>query len=150
VDLLVDVVSKDGNLLLNIGPMADGTIPDIQQQRLLDLGAWLAINGEAIYGTRPWTRAAHENLRFTVGEAFDVTALECPGDDLSAPADVLVGNAAAGPAGDEPRIVMLGCEDTPLTYRIENDRLIVSMPAGGPDGQTSRFAWTLRVGRPRD
>jgi alpha-L-fucosidase len=150
VDLLVDVVSKGGNLLLNIGPMADGTIPDIQQQRLLDLGAWLAINGEAIYGTRPWTRAAHENLRFTVGEAFYITALEWPGDELVAPADVLVGNAAAGQAGDETQIVMLGREDTPLAYRIEDDHLVVSMPPGGPDGQPSRFAWTLRLGRPAE
>jgi alpha-L-fucosidase len=49
-----DIVSKNGNLLLNVGPMADGTIPELQRQRLLGLGAWLDINGEAIFGTRPW------------------------------------------------------------------------------------------------
>ena len=57
VHLLVDTVSKNGNMLLNVGPMADGTIPDIQRDRLLGVGAWLEANGEAIYGTRPWTRA---------------------------------------------------------------------------------------------
>ena len=51
---LADVVSKNGNLLLNVGPRPDGTIPEPAQQVLLDVGAWLKVNGEAIYGTRPW------------------------------------------------------------------------------------------------
>jgi alpha-L-fucosidase len=53
----VDVVSKNGNLLLNLGPMADGTLPPLQVERLQALGDWLRVNGEAIYGTRPHTPA---------------------------------------------------------------------------------------------
>jgi alpha-L-fucosidase len=52
---LVDCVSKNGNYLLNIAPQADGTIPEGQQLRLLEIGEWLRVNGEAIYGSRPWT-----------------------------------------------------------------------------------------------
>ncbi len=54
IKLLVEVVSKNGNLLLNIGPKGDGTIPDNQLQRLRDLGNWMQMNGEGIYGTTPW------------------------------------------------------------------------------------------------
>lgn len=54
--VLIDMVSRGGNLLLDIGPDADGRIPTIMEERLLEIGNWLAINGEAIYGTRPWKR----------------------------------------------------------------------------------------------
>ena len=49
---LMDVVSKNGNMLLNVGPKADDTIPEMQKKPLLELGAWLKVNGEAVYGTR--------------------------------------------------------------------------------------------------
>ncbi|TWT29783.1 Alpha-L-fucosidase [Posidoniimonas corsicana] len=55
VDDLIDIVSKNGVMLLNIGPKADGTIPDEEQAMLREIGAWLSANGEAIYGARPWT-----------------------------------------------------------------------------------------------
>jgi len=54
VQLLADVVSKNGNLLLNVGPKSDGTIPEQAQSILREIGAWLKTNGDGIYGTKPW------------------------------------------------------------------------------------------------
>lgn len=83
VFILVDTVSRGGNLLLDIGPKADGTIPVIMEQRLKEMGDWMKINGEAIYGTKPWKTTR----QWTAGEvpkieynkefssAYDVTKL---------------------------------------------------------------------------
>jgi alpha-L-fucosidase len=86
--MLIDVVSRGGNLLLDIGPTADGRIPVIMQQRLIDIGNWLAINGESIYGTEAWKQPSQwskgklpqkEDKSFMAG--YDVAELVKPKQD---------------------------------------------------------------------
>ncbi len=75
IRLLVSTVAAGGNLLLDIGPASDGTIPVIMQQRLLEMGQWLKINGEAIYGTRAYIRSEKDKLiNPETGKTFFFTA----------------------------------------------------------------------------
>lgn len=62
---MVYVVALGGNYLLNIGPMADGVIAPVFEERLRGLGAWLQVNGDAIYGSSPW-RLQTENTTVTL------------------------------------------------------------------------------------
>ncbi len=85
VRLLVDVVAKNGNLLIGVGPAPDGTIPDWQAAPLAGLGRWLQGHGDAVYGTRPWiipstTTSEGTGVRFTVGGgSLYATLVEAPG-----------------------------------------------------------------------
>ncbi|MGN6188190.1 MAG: alpha-L-fucosidase [Conexibacter sp.] len=85
--MFVDIVARGGNLLINVGPTGDGDIPQAQAKRLIALGRWLRVNGEAIYRTRKWQRARGVTteglqLRFTTtDEAFYATVLGTPRAD---------------------------------------------------------------------
>jgi alpha-L-fucosidase len=147
---LVDVVSKNGTLLLNIGPRADGTIPAEDTAILLALGRWLAVNGEAIYETRPWkifgegpTQIAAGNytdskprtftgqdMRFTTrGETLYATVLAWPEND-SALIKTLASGSELYP---QPiaRIELLGSSES-LTWTRDTAGLRVQLPAQKP------------------
>lgn len=95
IRLLADIVSKNGNLLLNVGPCADGTLHPSQMAALEGLGGWLQANGEAIYGTRPWVRFGDTDdgggeARYTrKGDGLYAIVVRMPaGRVLGLPADV--------------------------------------------------------------
>jgi alpha-L-fucosidase len=121
----VDIVSKNGNLLLDVGPMADGTIPELQRERLLGLGTWLSVNGDAIFGTRPWITfegQTSENipLRFTQKDG----ALYA----------VFLGTPRAGQVtleklcAQEGTIISLFGGDGALEWTQQGDNLTVTLP----------------------
>jgi alpha-L-fucosidase len=140
IRMFASVVAHGGNLLLNVGPTGDGTIPFVQAQRLLALGWWLRTNGPAIYGTRPWERAegrtgeGHE-VRFTTSPAdgaVHAIVLDTPTTDEVELLDVAV------PTGGT--VDLLG-HDAPLEHRASGTGTVVRLP----DRPSVAPALTLRI-----
>ncbi|WP_430387911.1 alpha-L-fucosidase [Dyella sp. 20L07] len=146
VQLLADVVSKNGNLLLNIGPKADGTIPDEARSILLAVGHWLHANGEAIYGTRPWQRFGEGPTDVVAGTMQDTKTKPFTADDfrfttkdgqlyaieLAWPATRQALIHSIGPAMKVTSVTLLAT-GKPVPFRQQIDGLHLDLPAQ-PDG----------------
>lgn len=137
VDLLVAKVAGGGNLLLDIGPTADGRIPVIQQQRLLDIGAWLDVNGEAIYETRKWEGAAAnntENVYFTKkGNDLYVLCTKFPEKPFTVKG---INNAG--------KVSMLGFNGNIKTKKSGNT-ITLTPPVLSPATNPSPYAWVFKI-----
>jgi alpha-L-fucosidase len=146
---LVDIVSKRGALLLNIGPRADGSIPAGDVEILLEIGAWLATNGEAIYGSRPWkifgegpTQIVEgsfqdsdrppftgDDIRYTTqGETLYAILLGLPGKTATLPA---LGHAAGLYERPIGQVTLVG-QGAPLVWAQAEEGLRVELPAQLP------------------
>jgi alpha-L-fucosidase len=149
IDLLIDIVSKNGNLLLNVGPRADGTISETQKKRLLEMGEWLRVNGEGIYGTRPWREFGEgpnkdQKDRYTVN-AFTAQDFRFTQKDntvyafiMEWPEDRSVSLASF--AGEKiVNVELLG--HGPVVYTVAKNGLDVTLP----DNKPCESAFTLKI-----
>ncbi len=157
VHQLIDIVSKNGNLLLNFGPRSDGTIPEQVQQVLLDVGSWLNVNGEAIYGTRPWRIYGEGPTKVAAGSFHDTDTANYTAEDFrfTTKGDVLYAIGLKWPskkeivihslgrtAGSEPvqSVSLLG-GDAKLQFEQRADGLHVHLPSQPP----AKYAYALRM-----
>jgi alpha-L-fucosidase len=136
--LLVDIVSKNGNLLLDVGPEADGTIPPVQMSRLEALGTWLRSNGEAIYGTHPWIRAEGETaegikVRFTQKDSTIYATL------LGEPKTATITLMSVSPLPGS-KIYLLGREGA-LVWSQQGEDIKITLPAQ----LRGRYAYVLQM-----
>lgn len=153
---LVDIVSKNGVLLLNVGPQADGSIPEQEQAILRDIGAWLSVNGAAIYGTRPWKVFGEGPTRVESGSFSDTKRLPFTARDirfttkgatlyaivLAWPDDGHVNIAALrdGAADDIRAVRLLGSSEV-LKWKRDAAGLRVELPAKRP----CNYAYSLAI-----
>jgi alpha-L-fucosidase len=157
---LVDTVSKNGNLMLNVGPKADGTIPDEARTVLLQIGDWLKVNGEAIYNTRPFTvfgegptKAAKnsteknndiqtytaQDIRYTTnGSTLYATALGWPADGQLLLHTLYTGNPYL--TTSICSVELLGAPGA-ATFEQHPYGLVVNLPATAPNP----VAYVLRI-----
>jgi alpha-L-fucosidase len=153
VDELVDIVSKNGTMLLNIGPKADGTIPEPEQRMLREIGAWLEINGEAIYGTRPWHKFGEGPTQLIAGSFSDKEKPQFTAADFrfTAKGKSLYVIALAWPqsgklvvkslAGQSVKSVKLLGYNGRLKWEDTSEGLFVTLPEESP----CSFAVTLKI-----
>lgn len=146
IESFTDIVSKNGNLLLNVGPRGeDGVIPEPQLRRLGWLGSWLERNGEAIHGTRPWTRAegrTREGLGVRFTRKRDAVYALLLGTPRGSCAIEGLAEAASGP---DAAVSLLG--GGPLAWKVDGDDLRVEVGDGLPEAPV--HALRIRTGGQR-
>jgi alpha-L-fucosidase len=146
ISKLADTVSKNGTLLLNLSPKADGTFPPEITSTLLEIGRWLGVNGEAIYDTHNWIKFGENggrgqpglNVRFTVkgNTLYAIILGNWPGKEA-----VITSLATANsPAGKIKTVTLLGGKGK-LQFTQDDTGLKVKLPAAAP----CKYAYVLKI-----
>lgn len=129
---LVDIVSKGGNYLLNVGPTADGRIPQASIDHLLEVGAWMNINGEAIYETMPWRIFKDPSKTSDVHYTAKGNTLYAIGVNLPEPEMKLENLGKQLLPGQAIKSVTILGSDQAVDWKQTDDALILPVPTEHP------------------
>jgi alpha-L-fucosidase len=141
VHLLVDVVAKGGNFLLNIGPSPEGELPPVSLERLKDLGEWIKVNGNAIYGTRAIAPYKEKKTCFTRSKEGTVNAIYLADEGETGPPKAISISSFVPRKGS--RVKMLGVKQ-PLSWEMEGEGFVVLIPQSVRRQPPSKWAWVIR------
>ncbi len=135
---MIEVISRNGNFLVNIGPKADGTIPEPQVERLRAMGTWLKINGNAIYGSRYWKVCDQQNEHL----AFTTKGKNLYAIKLAKPTKPFTIDATAGWSADTVKSVKLLGSPGDVQWQMTPAGLHITPPA---QLGTSNYAWSFEI-----
>jgi alpha-L-fucosidase len=140
IHTLVDIASKGGNLLLNIGPGPDGKWLPEANARLQEIGDWMAVNHDAIYSTRGSKKFAEGNLRFTFSKSGKVNAIYLAEEgEIKMPSEVAI-STILPKAGTT--VNLLGCKK-PLSWKKVGNIAVISIPADMQKKAPCQYAWVF-------
>jgi len=142
VHLLVDIVAKGGNFLLNVGPDGTGQLPATALQRMHDIGAWMKVNAGAIYASHAIAPYVEGKLRFTQMQDGSVNAIYLADEDETLPPATFTLKSLQ-PAPDA-QVQLLGAS-APLTWTREGDISIVTIPQAARQQVAGAYAWTIHL-----
>ena len=142
IHYLVDIVAKGGNYLLNVGPSPLGDYDTVAYSRMKEIGAWMKVNGDAIYATRPIAPYKEGNICFTQNKDKRVNAIYLASKEETSLPEII---KIKGIRPDKKATIKLLGVEKSLKWKTENGETVIMIPASLQKSPPCKYAWTFTI-----